>query len=113
MQYYYTKCTGFGMSKSKSIKSSELNSSNRKLLAAAGQVGLSSDEIIRKSLQAAYGQLLKRRGGKAKSAASGKNHNHNDNHGLGKPATQQSVPPPQPGVKGDHGGATVVRKPRR
>ena len=45
------------MLKSKSIKPSDLDPSNRRLLATAKQAGLSSDEIIRKSLEAAYGRL--------------------------------------------------------
>ncbi|HXA44140.1 MAG TPA: hypothetical protein VNZ25_01435 [Candidatus Angelobacter sp.] len=45
------------MPKSKLIRPSELDPSNRKLLAAAQQAGLNPDEIIRKSVEAAYGKL--------------------------------------------------------
>jgi hypothetical protein len=45
------------MSKPKNIKPSDLNASNRRLLHAAQQAGLSSDEIIKKSVEAAYGRL--------------------------------------------------------
>jgi hypothetical protein len=101
------------MPKSKLIKPSELDLSNRKLLAAAQKVGLSTDEIIRKSLQAAHGKMLKRGGGRPKSAASGKNHDHNPNLGVVKRAGNQSAPPPQVRGDGNQGGSAVVRKPRR
>lgn len=91
------------MPKSKLIKPSDLELSNRKLLALAQQVGLSSDEIIRKSLQAAYGKLLRNGGAQARSAASGKNHNHNHNPGVSKPARKQPAPPPQARVDRNHG----------
>ena len=101
------------MPKLNSIKHSELDSSNRKLLAAAREVGLSSDEIIRKSLQAAYGKLLKPGAGSAKPAASGKNHNHNQNHDGPKPARRKTASPPRKTLDGDHGGQANLRKPRR
>ncbi len=100
------------MTKSKLIKPSDLESSNRKLLALAQQAGLSSDEIIRKSLQAAYGKLLRRGGGQARSAASGKNHNHNHNPGISKPAGKQPAPPAQARVDGAR-GARVSRGARK
>ena len=101
------------MPKLNSIKPSELDSSNRKLLTAARKVGLSSDEIIRKSLQAAYGKLLKRAAGLGKPAAAGKNHNHNQNHAGPNPARKQTGLPPRTKVDGDHGGQANLRKPRR
>jgi hypothetical protein len=95
------------MPKSKLIKLSELDSSNRKLLAAARQAGLSSDKIIFESLQAAYGRLLKR--GRGQAASSGENHNRNHNPGVSKPAGKQSAPSPRARADGDL-GAPVPRK---
>jgi hypothetical protein len=46
------------MSKPKLIRSADLDVSNRNLLAAAQQVGLDADEIIRQSVKAAYCKLL-------------------------------------------------------
>ncbi len=108
MQYYSIRDTRFGMSKSKSIRLSELDSSNRKLLAAAQQAGLSSDEIIQKSLLAAHGKLLKPGGGQASSWSSGKNHNHKQD--VAKPGRKQFVTPTRAMVNGDLGGAEISRK---
>ncbi len=100
------------MTISKLIKPSDLESSNRKLLAVAQQAGLSSEEIIRKSLQAAYGKLLRRGGGQARSAACGQNHNHDHNPGGSKTASKQPAPPPQARVDGAR-GAQVSRGARK
>jgi len=101
------------MPKSKLIKPSELDLSNRKLLAAAQQAGLPTDEIIRKSLHAAYGRFLKRGGGQVKPAASAKKHNHSQNHDGVKPTGKQTTLSPRTTVDGDHGREAKLRKPRR
>jgi hypothetical protein len=79
------------MPKSKSIKLSQLDLANRKLLAAAQNAGLSPDEIICNSLKAAYRNLLRSRSGKSQAAACGENYKHDD--GLDKPAKKQPAPP--------------------
>jgi hypothetical protein len=88
------------MLESKLIKPSDLNSSNRKLLTVAQQVGLSSDEIIRKSLQAAYGGLLKPGRARGPSVAPSKNHNHAPVSSGLKPPGKQPAPPPKTRVDG-------------
>jgi len=83
LQYYIkiVKLKRIGMPKinSTSIKTSDLNASNRKLLATAQLAGLSKDEIIRKSLKAAYGKLLRSGDGRKISRATAitrKDHKH-------------------------------------
>jgi len=58
IMYYPIRSYRLCMSKTKLIRFSDLDESNRKLLATARQAGLCPDEIIRKSLEAAYSKLL-------------------------------------------------------
>jgi hypothetical protein len=95
------------MSKPKNIKSSDLNASNRRLLYAAQQAGLSSDEIIRKSVEAAYGRLRRpvKKPGRTPAAA-------RNNH---KPATNKSSAKPSalavlPGANGKQSQARRRRE---
>jgi hypothetical protein len=53
IQYYNNFSHWMGVLKLKLIRPSQLDPSNRKLLAAAQQAGLSPEEIIRKSVEAA------------------------------------------------------------
>jgi hypothetical protein len=85
------------MPKSKNIKPSDLTASNRRLLYVAQQAGLSPDEIIRKSMEAAYGRLRRPAKKTGRTPAVTRN-----NH---KPATDKSRTKPhalrvRPGVNG-------------
>ena len=85
------------------IRPTDLDASNRKLLAAARQVGLNADEIIRKSLEAAYGNLLRDAGGRRQGRATAvaqKSHIHNSASMI-KAASKSAPKNLSPGIYGE------------
>jgi len=95
------------MPKSKIIRPSDLEPDNRKLLAAAQQAGLCSDEIILNSLQAAFGRLTTGGNGRGQKSAASKNHRPAKDKSAGK----QSLPRARAGEDGNHGGTDGHFKP--
>jgi hypothetical protein len=74
-----------------------LDPSNRKLPAIAQQAGLSPDEIIRKSVEAAYGKLRSPVTKPGRIAVAARNH-HKPEAII--PLTKQNLPPAGPGANG-------------
>lgn len=91
------------MSNPKNIKPSDLNASNRLLLYAAQQAGLSPDEIIKRSLEAAYGRLRRPAKKPGRTAAVARS---NHKLAMDKPSMKSNVLAVRPRANGEQSRAT-------